>query len=122
MSYYLGLNLRFLYLLPYITLSFISVEDFMTIARAFRKYHRWLAVVLALPLLLTIFTGVAFTVVDEWFHKEELGEFLLDIHTLKILHLEGFYPLLSGLGLIGLLITGLSLTGLFKNRSRSLEG
>jgi len=105
-----------------ITLFFIFFEGFMAVARAFRKYHRWLAVVLALPLLLTIITGVAFTIVDEWFHQEELGEFLLDIHTLKILHLEGFYPLLNGLGLIGLLITGLSMTGLFKNRSRSLEG
>lgn len=89
------------------------------ISRLFRKYHRLLAIALSLPLLLTVITGVGVTIVDEWFHQEELGEFLLDVHTLKILHLEAIYPLLTGLGLIGLLITGLSLTGLFNNRPRS---
>lgn len=89
------------------------------IRRLFRKYHRLLAIALSLPLLLTVVTGVGVTIVDEWFHQEELGEFLLDVHTLKILHLEAIYPLLTGLGLIGLLITGLSLTGLFKDRPRS---
>ena len=89
------------------------------IRRLFRKYHRLLAIALSLPLLLTVITGVGVTIVDEWFHQEELGEFFLDVHTLKILHLEAIYPLLTGLGLIGLLITGLSMTGLFKDRSRS---
>lgn len=88
--------------------------------RAFRKYHRWLAIALCLPILLTILTGVAITIAEEWFHQEAWGEFLLDVHTLKILHLEAIYPLLNGLGLIGLLITGLSMTGLFKARSHSL--
>jgi hypothetical protein len=39
---------------------------------------------------------------------------LMGLHTLKIVHLEKFYPLLNGLGLIGLLVTGMTMTNLFK--------
>jgi hypothetical protein len=84
--------------------------------RAFRKYHRQIAIILCLPLFVTVLTGMCFTVVHEWFHQRELGEFILHIHTLEIIHLEKIYPLLNGLGLIGLLITGLSMTGLFRKR------
>lgn len=84
--------------------------------RAFRKYHRMIAIAVCLPLILTVVTGLGYTILDEWFHQDELAEFLLDIHTFKILHLEEIYPILNGLGLIGLLVTGLSMTGLFKKR------
>lgn len=87
--------------------------------RAFRKYHRQIAIVLCLPLLLTILTGMGYTIADEWLHQDGLGGFLLSIHTLKILHLESIYPVLNGLGLIGLLITGVSMTGLFSKRPES---
>ncbi|WP_013324596.1 hypothetical protein [Gloeothece verrucosa] len=86
--------------------------------RAFRKYHRQIAIIAALPLILTVITGVGYTIVDEWFEQGELGEFLLGIHTFEIIHLEKIYPLLNGLGLIGLLVTGLSMTGLFKKRPK----
>lgn len=81
--------------------------------RLFRKYHRTLAIILSLPILLTIVTGIGYSIFDEWFKQEEIGEFMLQIHTMEILHLETIYPLLNGVGLIGLLITGLSMTGLF---------
>ncbi|BAY60996.1 hypothetical protein NIES22_10570 [Calothrix brevissima NIES-22] len=87
--------------------------------RAFRKYHRQIAIILCLPLFLTVFTGLGFTIAHEWLHQDELGEFLLQIHTLEIIHLEKIYPVLNALGLIGLLITGLSMTGLFRQRSDS---
>ncbi|BAY07874.1 peptidase [Calothrix sp. NIES-2098] len=87
--------------------------------RAFRKYHRQIAIILCLPLFLSVLTGMSFTIAHEWLHQDELGEFLLHIHTLEIFHLEKIYPLLNGLGLIGLLITGLSMTGLFRKRSDS---
>ena len=90
-------------------------------SRLFRKYHRQLAIALSIPFLLTILTGVGYTIFDEWFHQEEIGEFLLDVHTLKILHLEAIYPVLNALGLIALLFTGLNLTGLFRDRSKSRE-
>ncbi|ARV59950.1 peptidase [Nostocales cyanobacterium HT-58-2] len=85
--------------------------------RSFRRYHRQLAIVLCLPLFLTVLTGMSYTIINEWFHQHELGEFLLKLHTLEILHLEQIYPLLNGLGLIGLLITGFSMTGLFRKRT-----
>lgn len=85
--------------------------------RAFRKYHRQIAIVVALPLLLTVISGVGYSLLDEWFHQDRLAGVLLKIHTMKFLHLEGIYPLLNGLGLLGLLVTGLSMTSLFKKKS-----
>ncbi|EHC08380.1 hypothetical protein [Fischerella thermalis] len=85
--------------------------------RVFRRYHRQIAIALCLPLFLTMLTGVGYTIVDEWFGQEQLGAFILSLHTLEIIHLEKIYPLLNGLGLLGLLITGLSMTGLFRKSS-----
>ncbi len=85
--------------------------------RAFRKYHRQIAIILCLPLFLTVLTGMGYTIVNEWFEQGELGGLFLQIHTMEILHLGKIYPLLNGLGLIGLLITGLSMTGLFRKRT-----
>ncbi|MEH1818506.1 MAG: peptidase [Nostoc sp.] len=87
--------------------------------RAFRKYHHQIAIILCLPLFVTVLTGMCFTVVHGWFHQRKLGQFILQIHTLEIIHLEKIYPILNGLGLIGLLITGLSMTGLFRQHSNS---
>ncbi|MGQ4650176.1 peptidase [Lyngbya aestuarii] len=82
--------------------------------RAFRKYHRMLAIAVCLPLILTVITGMGYTIFDEWLGQDAIAEFLMRIHTFKILGLETIYPLLNGLGLLGLLVTGLSMTGLFK--------
>lgn len=86
--------------------------------RVFRKYHRQLAIILCLPLFLTVITGVGYTIFDKLLEQEQLGEFFLKLHTFEFLGLEKIYPLLNGLGLIGLLVTGLTMTGLFKNKSR----
>ncbi|HTL88355.1 MAG TPA: peptidase [Leptolyngbya sp.] len=80
--------------------------------RTFRKYHRLLGLIVALPLLLTVLTGMATTIEREW--SLDLGvtsRVLLKIHTGEIFHLEKFYPILDGLGLIALVMTGLSLSG-----------
>jgi hypothetical protein len=88
----------------------------MNLSRNFRKYHRSIAIIASLPLILTVLTGVGYSIMDEWFEQEEMASFLLQIHNMEILHLEGIYPLLNGLGLIGLLVTGLSMTGLWRKR------
>jgi hypothetical protein len=83
--------------------------------RVFRKYHRVLATILCLPLALTVLTGIAVTMVGEW--SLNLGvprSLLLGLHSGEIFHLQGIYPILNGLGLIGLLVTGMSMTSLFK--------
>lgn len=85
--------------------------------RVFRRYHRQIAIILCLPLFLTVLTGLGYTIAHEWLHQDELGEFLLGLHTLEIIHLEGIYPILNGLGLVGLLITGVTMTGLFRQRA-----
>jgi hypothetical protein len=84
--------------------------------RAFRKYHRVLAIILCLPLLLTIVTGMAYTILVEWFQLGDAAELLLGLHTLEIVHLDKFYPVLNGIGLIGLFVTGMTMTNLFKKR------
>ena len=87
--------------------------------RAFRKYHRLLGLIVALPLLLTVLTGMATTIEREW--SIDLGvtsRVLLKIHTGEIFHLEKVYPILDGLGLIALLATGLSMSGVFGRSKR----
>jgi hypothetical protein len=91
----------------------------MDMVRTFRKYHRAIALIVSLPLLLSIVTGIGYTLFDEWFAQEQIGEFLLDLHTLKPLGLGNIYPLLNGLGLLGLLVTGLSMSGLFRSRNKA---
>lgn len=87
--------------------------------RSFRKYHRTLAVILALPLFVTLLTGIAATLVGEWSANFGVGRsLLLSIHRGEIFGLQGIYPILNGLGLLGLLVTGLSMTSLF-NKKRS---
>jgi hypothetical protein len=85
--------------------------------RIFRKYHRSLALIVALPLILTTITGMLVTVVAEW--KINFGisrSFLLSLHNGELFHLEGIYPILNGLGLLVMLITGLTMTPLFRNK------
>jgi hypothetical protein len=85
--------------------------------RAFRKYHRVLATILCLPLALTVLTGMAITMVGEWSLNLGLSRgLLLGLHTGEIFHLQGIYPILNGLGLVGLLVTGMSMTSLFKTK------
>lgn len=91
--------------------------------RSFCKYHCTLAVILALPLLITLTTGISVTLVGEW--SVNIGiprSVLLSIHRGEILGLQGIYPILNGLGLLGLLVTGLSMTSLFrKSTSKSKQ-
>jgi hypothetical protein len=83
--------------------------------RAFRKYHRVLATILCLPLALTVLTGMAVTMVGEWSLNLGISRgLLLGLHNGEVFHLQGIYPILNGVGLIGLLVTGMSMTSLFK--------
>lgn len=83
--------------------------------RIFRKYHRWLAIAFALPLLNTIVTGIGFTIAKS-LHQRQLAGFLIHLHTLETFGLEEVFPIINGIGLLGLLITGLYMTSLFRQR------
>jgi hypothetical protein len=89
--------------------------------RVFRKYHRWLSLVLALPLLLTLITGIVATLVSEW--SLDIGisrSVLMGIHTGEIVGLQKFYPILDGVGLLGLIVTGISMSGILRKRRPAL--
>lgn len=87
--------------------------------RAFRKYHRTIAIILAIPIFLTVITGILVTFVREWGLSFGLSSnWLLKIHTGEIFHLEAIYPLLNGIGLLALLITGLSMSGVMNRKPR----
>jgi len=75
-----------------------------------RKLHRKSAPILFLPLFLTAITGVAYRVGRAWFGlPEAVAEFLMTLHEGRFLGqaLVPFYVLLMGLGLLGMLITGI---------------
>ncbi len=87
--------------------------------KAFRKYHRILATIIFLPITLTVLTGMAVTMGKEWPISTGISSrFLLKIHTGEIFHLQAIYPILNGLGMLGLLVTGLSMSGLFGRRKQ----
>lgn len=90
----------------------------MNLRGAFRRYHGQLAIGLCIPLILTTITGVAYSILDKWFSLKKAAALVLQIHSGSIFGLEAIYPLLNGLGLVGLLLTGLSMTSLFRKRSQ----
>jgi hypothetical protein len=99
------------------------MNPFNHLKRAFRKYHRILAPIIFLPLILTTLTGMATTIVAEW--NWNLGisrSFLMKLHTGELFQLQAVYPMLNGIGTIGLLITGISMTGIFNRKPKRDEG
>ncbi len=88
--------------------------------RSFRKYHRFLALIVVLPLMLTVVTGMLTTMAESW--SLNLGiprSLLMKIHTGEIFHLGSIYPVLNGLGLLAMIVTGLSMSSLVKKRTTS---
>ncbi|MBV8883780.1 MAG: hypothetical protein JO235_07225 [Chroococcidiopsidaceae cyanobacterium CP_BM_RX_35] len=75
-----------------------------------RRIHRLLAPIMVLPVLLTLFTGAIYQVVDLG-GKGDQFDWLLDWHKghFGILNLAIVYPFLNALGLLILAITGISL-------------
>jgi len=85
--------------------------------RIFRKYHRALAIILVIPLFVTLLTGMMATLVSDW--SIDIGiprSLLLKIHNGDIFNLAKIYPLLNGIGLLGLIVTGVSMSGIFRKK------
>jgi uncharacterized iron-regulated membrane protein len=75
-----------------------------------RQLHRKSAPILFLPLLLTAITGVAYRIGHVLFDLPEgVAEFFMTLHEGRFLGqaLVPFYVLLMGLGLVGMLVTGI---------------
>jgi hypothetical protein len=73
----------------------------MKINSVLRRYHRQIAVMMCIPLALTIITGTAYPIFDQWLSLSSLAGVMLRIHSGRIFGLEAIYPVLNGLGLIG---------------------
>lgn len=84
--------------------------------KIFRKYHRQIAIICCLPIALTILSGLGYTILDDILHIEGMGGLMMKIHTMSFLGLDKIYPILNGIGLIGLLVTGLTMTSLFRSK------
>ncbi|MBD2690792.1 PepSY domain-containing protein [Anabaena catenula] len=84
-----------------------------------RSIHSIIAPIIFLPLFASAITGIAYRVGESWLGlPEEQIEFLMTIHQGSYFGSVGkpIYVLLVGLGLIAMLFTGISMTGIFRQR------
>lgn len=84
-----------------------------------RWWHRWLAPIAFLPLLVSAITGIGYRLGRAWFGlPREQAAILLQIHQGSYLGptFKPFYVLLVGASLLALLITGIQMTGIFRQR------
>lgn len=84
-----------------------------------RAWHRWLGLILLLPLTATAVTGVACGLDGAWYHLPKgAGDVLMSIHEGGWLGktYKPFYVLLLGMGTLVLGVAGLRLTGVFKRK------
>ena len=91
----------------------------MSKLKYFRKYHRIVAPILFLPLLVTVITGVGFDLAEELFHApDNVKETIISIHKGGYLgeKLSILYVILNGLGVVVMLITGLLMLMNFRSR------
>lgn len=77
----------------------------------FRKLHRQAAPIIFLPLLLAALTGLAYRVGKKFDIPSEMSRYFMVLHQGEFLGgpLVPLYVIFMGLGLIGMIITGLSL-------------
>ncbi len=84
-----------------------------------RQLHKAMVPIMALPLLLTLTTGMLFQIAVA---SDRANDFLwlLDLHRGKFgqVNLEMVYPILNGLGLLTLVMTGLIMWFQTPNRRR----
>jgi uncharacterized iron-regulated membrane protein len=85
-----------------------------------RSLHRWFAPIMALPILLTLLTGMAFQMAKALGQGSEFL-WLLDLHRGKLgpLDPQMVYPFLNGLGLLTLMITGIVMWWQTRRKKRS---
>lgn len=89
-----------------------------------RKVHQILAPILFLPLFSSASTGILYAIGDRWFHfPGGFSKLLLTIHQGSYFGPTGkpIYVALIGLGLIGMLITGINMTGIFRKKRAKLS-
>jgi uncharacterized iron-regulated membrane protein len=86
-----------------------------------RYFHRFLAPIIFLPLIVTALTGMAYRLGRSWLRLSDgQAEIFLRIHQASYLGPFGrdIYVLLLGIGLVAMLFTGISAIGRFGKRSQ----
>lgn len=81
----------------------------MKLNQQIRKWHRTIAPIVLLPLLLTVTTGVTYRLAKDWFGlTRDQVHFLMSIHEGEYLGdtFKSIYVLSNGLGLLWMLVTG----------------
>lgn len=91
---------------------------FSNISSFFRRYHRKLAILTLLPMFLITVTGIAIPIIDE-LGNADFTEFITKVHSGNIFGSDLVYSVLAGLGLLGLLVTGVTMTGLMPGKRSS---
>ena len=86
-----------------------------SISSFFRKYHRQLAILTLLPILLVTLTGMMIPIFEE-LHLEGLPELMTKVHSGAVFGSDLVYSVLVGLGLLGLIVTGFTMTGLMPGK------
>lgn len=84
-----------------------------------RNLHRRTAPILFVPLLLTALTGIVYRIGRSWLGlPKEFGNFMMLLHEGRFLGkpLVPIYVLLVGLGLLGMIVSGITL---FKHRKKA---
>jgi uncharacterized iron-regulated membrane protein len=89
-----------------------------------RGFHRTIAPIAFLPLVVSALTGVAYRLGKAWFKlPSDQAAVLLKIHEGAYLGaaLRPFYVLLIGVSLVGLLLTGIQMSGIFRKKNKPLK-
>jgi uncharacterized iron-regulated membrane protein len=84
-----------------------------SILRFLRQYHRRFALIMVLPLLMTAVTGVLMPMSHDL--PEPLGGLVYKLHTGDWFSQKA-YGVMNGVGLLTMVLSGLSMTPLFRNR------
>jgi uncharacterized iron-regulated membrane protein len=90
--------------------------------RTFRKIHRKIAPILFLPLMVSALTGISYRLGKSWFGMSgDSAHIFMVIHQGEYLgdQLKPIYILLLGLGLLGAIATGLTMTVIFNKTAKN---
>lgn len=90
--------------------------------RTFRKIHRKIAPILFLPLMVSALTGIGYRLGKSWFGmSSDSAHIFMVIHQGEYLgdQLKPIYILLLGLGLLGAIATGLTMTVIFNKTAKN---
>jgi len=89
----------------------------VNITALFRRYHRQLSILTLLPITLITLTGTTIPIIEKLGFIEATN-FMIKVHTGKVFGLDLFYSVACGLGLLGLIITGVVMTDLVPTKPR----